>query len=140
MIACNHLAIFFIFFNLNGSMKDFVFFFTNFVDIFYDLFGIFWSNMTGHNKFSSSQTPAMEIMDFINQFQFLNFVVKFDSIYFFRRGLHNNANTFNENWNSGNHNENWENKCANRVCNLPFRSAFNNDGTADNSDTLYHIS
>lgn len=139
MIASNHLAIFFIFFNLNGWMKNFIFFLTNFVDIFNDLLWVFWSYMASHNKFPSSQAPAMEIMNFINQLQFLNLVVKFNSIYFFRWGLHNNANTFHENRNSCNHYKNWEKKCANRVSNLPVRSTFYNDRSTDNSNTLHHI-
>ena len=140
MIACNHLAIFFVFFNLNGCMKNFIIFLTNLIDIFNDLLWVFRSYMTSHDKFSSSQAPAMEIMNFIYQFQVLNLVVKLYGIYFLRRSLHYNFNTFDKNWNSSDHYKNREKKCTNWICNLPFRFEFNDDRSTDNANTLNHIS
>ena len=139
MITSDLFAIFFIFFNLNSSMVNSIFLLADFIDFLNHLISEFWSYMARHNKLASCQAPAMEVMNFVNTFQVLDFIVQLDCIYFLWGCLHNDVNTFNEDRDCGHKYKHWKCKCANWIGDLPVWSAFNNDCGRYHSNTLDQI-
>ena len=109
-------------FNLDCGMEDTVLIlFTDLIYILDSFVSPVWSNMAGHNVLSSGEGPAVEVVNFLNCFKFLNIVIQVLHLDVWRGSLHYYSDAVEENWHGRHQDENWEQEGANWVGFLPLR-------------------
>ena len=99
------------------------------------------SNMAGHYVLSSGEGPAVEVMNFLNCFKFLNIVIQVLHFDVSRGGLHYYSDAVEENWHGRHQDKDREQESANGVGFLPLRVwlELKDQRSGDYSDALNHV-